>query len=275
MSTITALGVRLDLEGPRPVAPDHSLLKTPGVVVAEDSGRWLNGVVLDTYPTDPPEVWDPCSSGTTRVKEDGSNRPLPTFDAFVVYVPTTCSMFSSNGLREMTRVALEANASWGVEKGLAYGVTGLSNPALGDASLVQLGANGISAAEALARLENAIGETGIKGMIHATPAVVSMWQADKLEGDEEGNLFTSNGTPVVSGGGYIGVHPHGKTAPSDGQDWAFATGPVEVRLGPPSLSDLRTSLDRSDNTVTFRAERPVLATWDTALQVGVLIDWAP
>ncbi len=274
MSTLTAAGVRLDLDGPRPVAPPHSLLNTPGVVVADD-GRWLNGVVLDTFPTDPPFVWDPCAGGTTRVKEDGNNRPLPTFDAFVVYVPTTCSMFSSNGLREMTRVAFEANGSWGVEFGLAHGVVGLSNPALGDANLVQLGANGISAAEGLARLENAIGETGIRGMIHATPAVISLLQGDKLEGDEEGNLFTLNGTPVVSGGGYIGVHPTGKAGPGDGQDWIYATGAVEVRLGAPTLSDLRTSLDRSDNTVTFRAERAALATWDTALQVGVLVDWAP
>ncbi len=273
MSSITALGVRLDLDGPRPVAPPHSLLNTPGVVVEQGDGRWLNGVVLDTYPTDPPSVWDPCSAGTVRVKEDGNNRPLPTFDAFVVYVPTTCSMFSSTGLREMTRVALEANASWGVEHGLAFGVTGLSNPALGDANLVQLGADGISVAEGLARLENAIGATGIKGMIHATPGAISRMNTDALE--DTGELVTSNGTPVVSGGGYIGVHPHAKTAPSDGKDWIFATGPVEVRLGDPTLSDLRTSLDRSDNTVTFRAERPALATWDTALQVGVLVDWAP
>jgi hypothetical protein len=273
MSTITALGVRLDLIGPRPVAPPHSLLNTPGVVVSEDSGRWLNGVVLDTYPTDPPAVWDPCSAGTTRVKEDGAGRELPTFDAFVVYVPTTCSMFSSNGLREMTRVALEANASWGVEHALAFGVTGLSNPALGDANLTQLGADGISVAEGLARLENAIGATGIRGMIHATPGAIARMNTDALIDTE--TLVTTNGTPVVSGGGYIGVHPHAKTAPSDGKDWLFATGPVEVRLGPPTLSDLRTSLDRSDNTVTFRAERPALATWDTALQVGVLVDWAP
>ncbi len=274
MATITAAGVRLDLEGPRPVAPPHSLLNTPGVVVEDGAGRWLNGVVLDTYPTDPPSVWDPCSAGTTRVKDDGLGRELPTFDAFVVYVPTTCSMFSSNGLREMTRVALGANASWGVEYALAYGVTGLSNPSLGDANLTQLGADGISVSEGLARLENAIGESGIKGVIHATPAAIAALQAFPIPG-EESRLETANGTPVVSGGGYIGVHPTALHAPSDGLDWIFATGPVEVRLGPPSLSDLRTSLDRSDNTVTFRAEQAALVTWDTALQVGVLVDWAP
>ena len=104
---------------------------------------------------------------------------------------------------------------------------------------------------------------------------MSVLAVDKLEGDEQGNLLTSNGTPVVSGGGYIGVDPVKKTAHSDGKDWVFATGPIEVRLGPPAISDIRTSLDRSDNTITFRAERAVLATWDAVLQVGVLVDWAP
>jgi hypothetical protein len=55
----------------------------------------------------------------------------------------------------------------------------------------------------------------------------------------------------------------------------FATGPVEIRLGPGIITDLVETLDRSDNTVTFRAERYVLATWDTALQVAVLVDWSP
>lgn len=274
MSTITAVGVRLDIDGPRPVAPPHSLLNTPGVVVEDGAGRWMNGVNLDTYPTDPPSVWDPCSAGTNRVKDDGAGRLLPTFDPFVVYVPTTCSYFSSNGLREMTRVALEANASWGVEYGLSHGVVGLSNPYLGDSHLTQLGANGISVAEGVARLENAIGAFGIRGIIHATPAAVSLMNTDKLE-QESNLLVTSNGTPVVSGGGYIGVHPTGKTAPSDGQDWIFATGAVEVYLGPPALSDVVSSLDRTDNTITFRAERAALPVWDTALQVGVLVDWAP
>jgi hypothetical protein len=248
-------------------------LKTPGIVVTEDDGRWLNGVVLDAFPSDVPDVWDPCSAGTTRIKHEGDERAQPTFDAFVVYVATTCSMMSQGAIREMARVSLDARASWGVERGLAFGVTGLSNPSLGDANLTQLGIAGISVVEGLSRLENAIGQTGIKGVIHATPGAVAQMNTDTFLDPE--NLITTNGNQVVSGGGYIGVHPFGKAGPSDGKDWIFATGPVEVRLGTPTLSDLRTSLDRSDNTVTFRAEQAVLATWDTALQVGVLVDWAP
>ena len=33
-------------------------------------------------------------------------------------------------------------------------------------------------------------------------------------------------------------------------------------------------LDRSDNVLTFRAERYVLAIWDGALQAAVLVDWS-
>jgi hypothetical protein len=273
MATLTGIGPRLDLTGPRPVAPPNSLLNTPGVVVEDGEGRWMNGVVLDTYPAGTPITWDPCSAGTFRTKDSqGDARELPTFDSFVVYVPTICSYFSSNGLQEMTSVALDARQSFGVEYGLAHGV--VDNPYFADAGLTQLGANGITAAEALARLENAIGATGQMGMIHATPAVVSVWMTDKLEGDEQGNLLTSNGTPVVSGGGYIGVHPFNKTASSDGSDWVFATGPVEVRLGPTAISDVRSSLDRDDNTIEFRAERAVLAEWSTDLQVGCLVKWS-
>lgn len=272
MATLTALGVRLDLDGPRPVAPPHSLLNTPGVVV-EDNGRWMNGVVLDPYPDDVPVVWDPCSAGTYRTKNDGANKELPTFDAFVFYIPVTCSYFSSNGLREMAQAALDAKQSYGVELGLAAGVPGMTNPFLSDAAMTVLGSGAVGAAEALARLENAIGATGGQGIIHATPAVVSAWTADKLEGDEEGNLVTANGTRVVSGDGYIDIKPVNEVAPADGEDWVYATGPVEVRLGPAQIQDVRTSLDRSDNTITFRAERSVLAEWDLTLQVGILVDW--
>lgn len=277
MATLTAVGPRLDLTGPRPVAPPHSLLNTRGVVV-DDGTRPLNGVTLDTYPPGLPVVWDPCSAGTVRVKDSSDgDRPLPTFDAFVIYIPTICSYFSSNGLQEMTVVALEARQSFGAEYGLAHGVAGMGNPFFGDNNLNQLGADGLTPGEGLARLENAIGETGQRGMIHATPAVVTAWTRLALVGDDpsspETNLITMNGNPVVSGGGYIGIHPLGKTASSDGIDWAFATGPVEVRLGPPSVSDVRSSLDRSDNTIEFRAERAILAVWDTVLQDGVLVKW--
>lgn len=276
MATFTAVGPRLDLDGPRPVAPPHSLLKTEGVVVEEDAGRWLNGVNIMPYPSDVPSLWEPCSEGTFRIKDDGLGFQIVTFDSFVCYIPVTCSTLGVwQDLAGQAESVLEATYSMGVEQALASGVSGSSNPYFGDANLDILGGGAVSAATALAYLEDAIGETGRMGIIHATPAIVSVLAADKLEGTEEGALITSNGTPVVSGDGYIGADPDMGTSPSAGQGWMFATGPVEVRLGPLVITDLAESLDRSDNEITFRAERYVLATWDGVLQSGILVDWSP
>ena len=113
-------------------------------------------------------------------------------------------------------------------------------------------------------------------MIHATPGTISAWNFVNLltEGDV---LRTANGTPVVSGGGYINTDPTGLTGsdPAVGQEWAFATGPVRVYLGPGETLEVAEYVDHLDNVITYRAERYVLATWDTALQSGVLIDWTP
>lgn len=275
MSTFTAVGPRLDLLGPRPQQPRHSLLNTPGVVVDEDGGRWLNGVNLLGYPEDTPSLWEPCSDGTFRVKAEGSERPQALFDPFVAYLPVTCSTlgWADGELSDMAEAALNATLSFAVEDALAEGGPSQTNPYLGDGNLTVLG--GTESPEvALAYLEEAIGATGRRGMIHATPAVVAALQPFPVSDVQASTLITSNGTPVVSGGGYIGAVPDGEAALGATESWMFATGPVEVRLGPFSIPDLRTALDREINEVTFRAERPFLVTWDTVLQAGVLVDWS-
>lgn len=128
-------------------------------------------------------------------------------------------------------------------------------------------------------LENAIGQTGRQGIIHATPGVISAWNFVNLVTTTEGSdwLRTANGTLVVSGAGYYNTDPSGKTGsdPSVGQEWAFATGPVHVytQMGVrPTVSEY---VDREINEIVYRAERDFLALWDTSLQVGTLIDWTP
>jgi hypothetical protein len=124
-------------------------------------------------------------------------------------------------------------------------------------------------------LEDAIGETGRQGLIHATPATVAAWEFEALESGAY--LQTPNGTPIASGGGYIGADPVLGAAPAAGQAWAFATGPVQVRLSEVILvgDNINDTIDQSLNEVTYRAERYALAVWDTALQSGILIDWSP
>ena len=62
--------------------------------------------------------------------------------------------------------------------------------------------------------------------------------------------------------------------PDDGEDWAFATGPVNVYLGPVVARSPKQVIDRADNVVEYFAERYVLVVWDTVLQDAILVDWA-
>jgi len=282
MSTFTAVGPALDLDGPLPVAPEYSLLNTLRALgaVVENNNRVFNGVNVFGYPVDTPSLWEPCSEGTYRDKESESDWDQPRFDGLVAYLPITCSTITQAPEEFASRAerALEATLSFGVEEALAKGVTGSTNPFLGDANLTQLGGGAVLPQAGLNYLENAIGATGRQGIIHASPGTVSAWNFVNLITDNgEGYIETANGTPVVSGGGYINTDPSGKTGsdPTVGQEWAFATGPVKVFLE--SSPTLRVSeyIDRAANVITYRAERFVLPLWDTSLQSGVLIDWTP
>lgn len=298
--SVTAVGVSTDLDGPLPVARRFSLLETPGIVVEragpDDSPRWANGVIVDSYPAGTPAVWEPCTTGTNRVKDESAvegeedPHPLPRFDPVAVYFPFTCGTHgtSSASLRKLINridATLEATLSHGVEDALANGVIFSTNPFLGDTNLTQLGGPGaVSPQTGLGYLENAIGDlTGRQGLIHATPAINAAWGFGDAINPSNAPvdaappalaLRTPNGTPVISGSGYIGTDPQGKTASGATTEWAFATGPVQVRVAQIVDPELAEVVDRDDNTVVIRAERYVLYDWDTALQVGVLIDWS-
>lgn len=278
MSTFTAVGPALDLDGPLPVAPEHSLLMTEGVLVDRDATRVLNGVNVWSAPTGCPSLWEPCSDGTFRVKDDESEMLTPRFDSFVVYQPITCSAIGLANLEVLSdkiEQTLRATVSAGVERGLAEGVDQSSNPFFGDTNVDDLtGGTAVSPGVGLSMVEDAISATCRKGMIHTTPAVIAALQAFPIGDDSDRRLITANGTPVVSGMGYRDVATSDLPAPGDTEDYIFATGPVQVHLGPIVTTTPRQTLDRSDNSVTFRAEYYVLAYWDTALQAAALVDWA-
>lgn len=291
----TAVGVTSTLDGPLPVPRRFSLLRTPGVVQADadenESPRWLSGVNVIGFPAGVPHTWEPCSTGTMREKEERAGgldeealaQPRARFDPIVVYFPLKCTAKGANGLVERAKAVLNATLSHGVEAALAAGAALSNNPFFSDSNMVALTGNTpVSPQVGLSYLENAIGErTGRQGVIHASPAVVAAWgfgaglSNDPVdEAPPMAVLRTANGTPVIAGSGYIGVDPASQAGPAAGEDWAFATGPVEVRLADGPTVSIAESLDRSINDVIVRPERFVLADWDTALQVGVLIDWA-
>jgi len=278
--SVTAVGPAVALDGPLPVAPPQSLLNTPGIVVAEDATRVLNGANVWMYPTGCSELWEPCSDGTFRVKSDESTMLVPRFDAFVVYKSVTCSTFGMADVEELARRAervLDATLSAGVERALAAGVDGSSNPFFADANVVDVTptpGTAVSPRVGVSALEEAIGNTCRQGLLHLTPAVIAGLPAPLREG---ATLATANGTPIASGMGYQGVEVTGEADTTE--DWVFATGGVQVYLGPVQMTTVKESMDRSVNEVTFRAEKYVLAVWDgidndELAAAAVLVDWA-
>lgn len=278
MAEFTAVGPAVALDGPPPVAPPHSLLTVEGVVVERDATRVLNGVNVWAYPTGCSSLWEPCSDGTFRTKGSDSEQPSSRFDSFVVYKPVTCSAMGLRNPEELFQRAedvLDATISAAVERAFAEGVEQSSNPFFGDATVDDLtGSTAVSPGVGLSMLEEAIGETCRQGMLHFTPAVVSALQAFPVGDPADTRLVTANGTPVVSGMGYQDIDTPYLDTPGTTEDWAFATGPVRVYLGPVRLDSVKENLDRSDNVLTFRAERYVLAIWDGTLQAAALVDWA-
>src|SRR5215467_8448460 len=148
--TVTAIAPPLDIDGPLPVEPEHSLLKVPGVLVGpgedldpddpnEPFERWQSGVSVYGYPSGTPLSFEPCSAGTYRVKDDSSDQPTPLFSPVAIYQPITCSTLSMGDPDEFKARAvavLDATRSHAVEQVLAAGVLNSNNPFLGDTNLI-------------------------------------------------------------------------------------------------------------------------------------------
>lgn len=278
-----AVGVATDIDGPLPLEPPFGLLSIPGVLHELGAGgqhRELGGVVVDAYPGAVPVPWEPCSAGTYREKEEGAETLTPRFDPVGLYVAITCSSLSFGrdwrSWASRAEKVLDATLSYGVEFVLSKGVTGSANSFFGDSAVTVLGGAAVLPQAALSYLENAIGATGRRGIIHADPATAASWSeylhqvGDHLE-------TIANGTPVAVGGGYIGATANGG-APGTGESYAFATGPVEVWVDAETRlvgDDINGTLDTTYNDATFRAERFVLAEWDTVLRRAVLVNWTP
>lgn len=275
-----SLNAPIPIDGPPPIPPPFNLFTVADQIDNDEIQRWMNGVVVEAYPVDVPFGHDPCGTGSTRVKSTGETPPLPPFKAFDAYVPISCTRWTMNSrdaeFRRRVQAVLDATDHWRGERELATGEL-MGNPALADANMAggNILGSGLNPVEGLARLEDAIAETGRQGVIHAPPSIVAAWGFDRLRVDAR-ILRTTAGTPVVSGQGYVDVLPAAGGALGATKQWAFATGPLRFGRGAPRVlpETPGQATDRENNTTTYRAERALLVAWDTVLQVGVEIDRA-
>lgn len=291
---VTGVGPALAIDGPLPAPPAYNLF-TVARPVSEEIGadgqaleRWRNGVTLRGYPPALPEGFDPCSTGTFRVKGEGDVAPLPRFLPFTASLAEACTGMGVGPWAEFqarANAALTATEAYALERQLAQGDPIPTNPYLGDSHLTILGGGAVTPQVGLSYLEDAIAATGRAGVIHATPSVAAAWSAlgytvERVGGGNQGGSLRTvgNWTPVIVGYGYVGTDPASGATPAAGQSWAFATGPVVYGRSNeliPVPDTIREATDRELNDVVYRAERDLLAAWDGVLQAGILVDWTP
>ncbi len=296
---MSTMGPAFVINGPVPVPPKYRLLDA-AYRVEEATNHWLNGGAVWPYPETGAYTFDPCAAGTDRIKAEAGVIPLPEFNAFTVYVTETCTNRSVGDWdywESRALASLAAAESYAVERefsqGIALSATG--TPYLADANVTILaGGAALAPGVGLSYLEDALGQSQRRGMLHATPGTVTAWgrefvamhePAPKVKDSrldnhaEQSDLVTPMGTKIAAGAGYWQAHPDSVGAPAAGTAWAWATGDVEYRrtegeLVPLGGSETRwMAVDRADNTITYRAESSFLVTWDTLLQAAVLIDW--
>lgn len=278
----------------RPMADAIEELKREGILVPQaGQERWLNGVEVYPYPPHVGDIWDACSpstltSGQKSFGDEDAGFVNPQFAAVTVYVAETCKSF-----RVWDQAAFKARAVaalTAVESSLlgrhfmtgegsplsAYLADGLGSFPHGDAAT--------TASNGLAILENEIGKTGKLGLIHGSPGFATALRERFAVDNRTGVIRTINGNPVIPDAGYSrGSQPHGHAGATGTQEWIYATGPVDIRRSeifvmPETLED---ALDAGgaggattgrSNTITYRAERYYLVTWDAILQAAVLVD---
>ena len=278
-------GPLLRRDGPAPAGRNNTLLQVVagmGLLVTEDDDHWMNGIALQPYTPGPADGFDPCGTGSNAVKVEGAGVPLPEFGPVEIYFAETCTARvvgpEEQWFLDRATAGLGGAEEAAVENVLCTGGAVPANPHLTDSNLVELnGGVATDPVEALALLEEQIGGTKKGGVLHAAPATVTYWARYRCiqEPTKQGDLYTLAGTPVVCGYGYIGAVPDAGGSLTATEDWAFATGPIKIWRDPRLTiypGTYREALDRHNNNLTYRAERPYVITWDTVLQAGVLID---
>jgi hypothetical protein len=277
------------LRFPATVDP-HGQVPDEQVWVPEQAGRerWLNGVAVYPYPQDTPDVWDACAASPVA-KSFGSNATPPEFNTMTVVQAITCTsqqVPDDAAFRARAVVAIAAKESFAVAREFMSGATLTSQPYLADGMGTFPNGNVATRPNhALQILEAEIGLTGSLGVIHCSPMMATaLLGTGFVIQDKTGVIRTINGNVVIPDGGYIGVStPVGHPAPGATEEWAYATGPIDLRRSEIfTTPDTRAeALDRGtphsattgrSNTFTYRAERYYVASWDVVLQAAVLTD---
>lgn len=279
------------VEAPQQRPPRGATLLRSANPVTEPDDRWLAGLqyVPEACGTgDLVLAAGYCGSGFAGFPP-GSDFPLgETVDYVPPYVAVAQECSALGGEAEMRRVEdrarrlLEACQTKGIARELWRGDIAIAaapdlpnNYLANSASYEDLGGGlDFSLLDGLAALEEGLAgcSCGGAGMIHTTSQVVTYWQhLNLLERQPDGRLLTALGTFVVADPGNDGS-PMGGVVDADGSSsWAYATGMVDVRLGPIDVLAERNQVRERNDFVVY-AFRPFAATFEPCCHLAAQLD---
>lgn len=248
----------------KPAAPSH----------------WRQGVTwIERCPTGD-TTYDECLTVTgtgappePAAKTSNVDQTFRGATPFTVYAEFECSPVGVGEAATVAETALARVEARQVEEAFWTGVAGAQPvvfPHLAADAEVLDGQNivlqptasacvtGADVAHGLGELEQCLADCYAgQGVIHVPRHALPTLSAWNLVHEDGGRLLTTGGNLVVVGGGYTGSGPDGAD-PAAGTAWIYATGAVFAYRSSVFLTQLRDSLDRSENTVRMLAERTYL-----------------
>ena len=251
--------------------------------------RWIDGFQFYPDDCDGGHIVDPCQLGSNADTADtASSSIVGPIQPYIIEATDKCSTFGAPHDYRLARArrkilavqskVLEAEF-WSGTKAQSQAWSNnqyLANPT-GLTILGSGAAYGII--DSLAALEQAIsdGSAWQRGVIHATPRLVTHWIAEHLVRavpNPPGTLMTELGTIVIAGSGYPGTGPDSHINLAH-LNWAYATPMVDVRLGEVTFNQTdedAIAVDRSTNDRTIRASRFAAATFAPCFRAAALVD---
>lgn len=245
--------------------------------------QWLQGVSFQPESCTAPDPlpWRLC--GTPDDLGAPPDRPSPAeFVPILLRGVDTCSTLDGIALPERdsrARTNLAVTASFQAERELELAVASVLGDAanwhLADSDADEVTSSPEAPAVALAMLEQGLAEClhGARGMIHAAPLLVSLWDATGQVHIDGGVLVTANDNLVVAGSGYTGAGPDGDP-PDAGSMWAYGTGLVYQQRGGPDIEGPTVSerMDHEQNSITTWATEPLLLWASTCCKIAAQVD---
>ena len=214
-----------------------------------NSVRWLAGVTLRPWGCSGfvPADADYCDFESDELDDFFDVGTNPVFDAFDIYNTESCSTLDS----DISVLNARVETRWGVM--VSEQVAARLNVELAArAAVATTGPINTSILIAKAEEQLALTLHGGLGMVHMSPAVLSMVVAEGSVDLRDGQWRTPGGHLVVADAGHTGIEPTGETL-LDGTEWVYTTGAVLFGLGEPRVPTKATEyLDRDTNTNTAR-----------------------